>query len=831
MARHAAHLGARPAAVSLDDGIAAALDARVARSPHAAAATRWVDDAMRCDDWTQLRSRVQNLATALEESGCGAGDPVGLFLKTSYTWMLVDYAAQTLGAVSVVFHPGWSESEIKQALAIVCPALIVCGVDEAALLQPILARLGRDTIVWVHAGESDDDAVWQRTKGERDAPVACARRSTDAIATIVFTSGTGGGVKAVVLSQRALIATASQAYARLGFDGGGVATLHWLPLSHMFGRLGLYLDLLAGGHGHFGRGPEHLADDLRAAAPAVLFAVPIALTRLRHRISAALVEQTPTARRIARLAFTIGGIVAGTSPALRVSLQYVLRALVFRRLHRAMGGNLRVIVVGGAPVDATDTHFFETLGIAVREGYGLIESSGVVALQGLRHPFRGAGKMLPGVEAMIGDDDELLLRGAIMLDRYLNGDAYDAGGWFHTGDRCKIDRDGALSVIGRIKDVVIPTTGENVDPAKLEALILRDPSIADVCIVGNGRPCLIALVVLSETPSAAPSAAIDARRHIDAVNARSAAFEQVRDVIVTDAFSVAAGELTITAKKRRDVIQTRRATEIDQCFAALRTRHVPTSIQPMGRPMSLSAARHSGRPSATDLVVDIAALSHSYATNETETQVLASVDLQIRPREFVAILGSSGSGKSTLLNLIGGLDHPQSGRMTVCGTDLMAIGAPALERFRQSQVAFVFQFFNLLASLTAVENVELALEAMTPRPSDIRARAMARLDDVGLGGKAHRFPAQLSGGEQQRVAIARALVRDVPLILADEPTGNLDEATAAQVMALFETVQAASGAALLLITHDPAIAARADRVVHLVNGRFAAPTTLNAVVA
>jgi len=435
--------------------------------------------------------------------------------------------------------------------------------------------------------------------------------------------------------------------------------------------------------------------------------------------------------------------------------------------------------------------------------------------------------MLPGVEAMIGDDDELLLRGAIMLDRYLNGDAYDAGGWFHTGDRCKIDRNGALSVIGRIKDVVIPTTGENVDPAKLEALILRDPSIADVCIVGDGRPCLIALVVLAETPSAV----IDARRHIDAVNARSAAFEQVRDVIVTDAFSVAAGELTITAKKRRDVIQTRRATEIDQCFAALRTRQVPTSIQPMGRPMSLSAARHSARPSATDLVVDIAALSHSYATNETETQVLASVDLQIRPREFVAILGSSGSGKSTLLNLIGGLDHPQSGRMTVCGTDLMAIGAPALERFRQAQVAFVFQFFNLLASLTAVENVELALEAMTPRPSDIRARAMARLDDVGLGGKAHRFPAQLSGGEQQRVAIARALVRDVPLILADEPTGNLDEATAAQVMALFETVQAASGAALLLITHDPAIAARADRVVHLVNGRFAAPTTLNAVVA
>ena len=234
---------------------------------------------------------------------------------------------------------------------------------------------------------------------------------------------------------------------------------------------------------------------------------------------------------------------------------------------------------------------------------------------------------------------------------------------------------------------------------------------------------------------------------------------------------------------------------------------------------------------ARPLVVDIGDLSYRYSAAGTETVILSSIDLRVSEGEFVAILGSSGSGKSTLLNLVGGLDTPQKGRMTVCGTDLMAIDPRGLERFRQSRIAFVFQFFNLLASLTAVENVELALEAMTPKPSDMRKRAMARLDDVGLAAKAHRFPAQLSGGEQQRVAIARALARDAPLILADEPTGNLDEETAGRVMALFDAVRSTSRAALLLITHDVTIAHRADRILHLANGRFATAPARDVAVA
>lgn len=237
------------------------------------------------------------------------------------------------------------------------------------------------------------------------------------------------------------------------------------------------------------------------------------------------------------------------------------------------------------------------------------------------------------------------------------------------------------------------------------------------------------------------------------------------------------------------------------------------------------------RSEAPPLVVDISGLSYEYRTGEAGTKVLTSVDLEIRRHEFVTILGSSGSGKSTLLNLIGGLERPQTGRMVVCGTDLMGAEGTTLEHFRRTSVAFIFQFFNLLSSLTALENVELALEVMVPKPRDARSRALARLADVGLAAKAHRFPSQLSGGEQQRVAIARALARDAPLILADEPTGNLDQETAEQIMSLLASVRAASGSALLLITHDPAIAVRSDRVLRLANGRFEIAMPSEAVAA
>jgi len=195
-----------------------------------------------------------------------------------------------------------------------------------------------------------------------------------------------------------------------------------------------------------------------------------------------------------------------------------------------------------------------------------------------------------------------------------------------------------------------------------------------------------------------------------------------------------------------------------------------------------------------------------------ETAVFDSVSLQLARGEFVALLGESGVGKSTLLNCIAGLDRADRGRVVVAGIDLATLDDDGCARLRRAQLGFVFQAFHVLPHLTVAENVSLPLRLLR-RPDDARVAAM--LDAVGLGGLGARLPAQLSGGQLQRVAIARAVVHSPALILADEPTGNLDPETAERVLAVLQTQVREAGAACLLVTHSAAAAARAHRVQRL----------------
>jgi putative ABC transport system ATP-binding protein len=197
--------------------------------------------------------------------------------------------------------------------------------------------------------------------------------------------------------------------------------------------------------------------------------------------------------------------------------------------------------------------------------------------------------------------------------------------------------------------------------------------------------------------------------------------------------------------------------------------------------------------------------------------ILHPTSLAIARGQAVAITGPSGSGKSTLLGLIAGLDAPTSGRILLDGTDITRLGEEELARLRGRLVGIVFQFFHLLPSLTALENVLVPLEiAGVP---GARARARALLADVGLEARGHHYPSQLSGGEQQRVAIARALANDPPIVLADEPTGNLDSVTGHHVIELLIAVNRERGRTLVLVTHDPELASLADEVVNLRDGR------------
>ena len=220
--------------------------------------------------------------------------------------------------------------------------------------------------------------------------------------------------------------------------------------------------------------------------------------------------------------------------------------------------------------------------------------------------------------------------------------------------------------------------------------------------------------------------------------------------------------------------------------------------------------------------VDIAGLSKSFRAAGRDLTVLDDLELAVEANEMVAIVGASGVGKSTLLQVIGGLDRAQQGRIAVDGTDLATLDDDALVAFRHRAIGFVFQFHHLLPEFTAVENAEMPMRIGRRAPAETRDRAESLLAQVGLGDRSAHRPGMLSGGEQQRVALARALVMQPALLLADEPTGDLDETTAAQMQDLLRAMHEAHGLTSVIATHNMQLAAGCDRVLRLANGRLAA---------
>lgn len=219
-------------------------------------------------------------------------------------------------------------------------------------------------------------------------------------------------------------------------------------------------------------------------------------------------------------------------------------------------------------------------------------------------------------------------------------------------------------------------------------------------------------------------------------------------------------------------------------------------------------------------IVQIRELSKVFRHGDIEVVALNSISLDIGRGEFVALMGPSGSGKSTLLHIIAGIDRPTAGRCVVEGTDVSELGETALAAWRKQHVGFVFQTFNLIPVLTAYENVELPLLLTGLSGSERRDHVEAALELVGLADRMRHLPRQLSGGQEQRVAIARALVTDPTLLVADEPTGNLDAHSAAEVLGLLQTLNRDAGKTIIMVTHDPKAAAHAKRMVHLEKGEL-----------
>jgi putative ABC transport system ATP-binding protein len=216
-------------------------------------------------------------------------------------------------------------------------------------------------------------------------------------------------------------------------------------------------------------------------------------------------------------------------------------------------------------------------------------------------------------------------------------------------------------------------------------------------------------------------------------------------------------------------------------------------------------------------MIELRGVSKTVQSGDHPLTILHPLDYSIAPGQFVAIVGPSGSGKSTLLGLLAGLDAPTTGEIVIDGIDITRLSEDGLARLRGEKIGFVFQFFHLVPSLTAVENISVPMEIAGRRDAMSRARQL--IAEVGLADRAHHYPSQLSGGEQQRIAIARALANDPPIVLADEPTGNLDSGTGRIILDLLMNVRRTRGATLVLVTHDAELAALADTRLTLRDGR------------
>ena len=221
-------------------------------------------------------------------------------------------------------------------------------------------------------------------------------------------------------------------------------------------------------------------------------------------------------------------------------------------------------------------------------------------------------------------------------------------------------------------------------------------------------------------------------------------------------------------------------------------------------------------------IIQIKNVSKSYWRNSLEIPVLHNITLDVEEGDFLALMGPSGSGKTTLLNLIAGIDRPSRGELSVAGTDIAKLGESALAKWRSSNVGFVFQFYNLLPVLTAYENVELPLLLTKLSKSEKKKHVETALNIVGLGDRMKHYPKQLSGGQEQRVAIARAIVTDPVILVADEPTGDLDKNSAQEILTLMERLNKEFKKTIVMVTHDQHAAERASHLLHLDKGDLSA---------
>ncbi|MCL6517137.1 long-chain fatty acid--CoA ligase [Alicyclobacillus sp.] len=479
------------------------------------------DGSYRTWTYAQLWRDIRRVASHLLERGIGAGDFVGLIATTRAWWPIADFAIMSLGAHTVPVYPSVPSNQVQYILAHAGTRAVF--VENAEQLEKVVAEQANlPKLEFVVVLDEIADTALERARAHwpvyrfrdwlardagLDAPAWEGRwrdLTPNHLATVVYTSGTTGNPKGVCLTHGNLVANVEgiRHVVRLNPED---RSLSYLPLSHIFERTaGQFVPFQAGSSIAYSRGMRYITEDFQKMPPTVFTTVPRLLEKVYDAVQAQLHAAAGMKRRMMERALELG-------MAARVEGQPVSRAelamydrLVLSRVRRAMGGRLRAVIVGGAPMPLYVGRFFTALGIPVAEGYGMTETSPVVCANFPENPRLGtAGKVLPNLEVRIADDGEVLVRGPSVTPGYLHNEeatreAIDEDGWLHTGDIGELSEDGYLRITDRKKNLIVLSTGKKVVPAAVEGAILQNPFIDQALLIGAGRKFVSVIVVPNE---------------------------------------------------------------------------------------------------------------------------------------------------------------------------------------------------------------------------------------------------------------------------------------------------------------------------------------------
>jgi long-chain acyl-CoA synthetase len=559
--------------------------------------------------------RVRDLSLGLEAVGVNAGDRVAILSDSCPEWTITDLAVLSAGAVTVPVYPTLPADQVGFILAHSgARVVVVSDRAQAAKVREQRHRLPEvDTLVVIDLSGSRPagagmgerslaeviDEGHKRLVSEDGLARLYKERAhavePEALATIIYTSGTTGDPKGVMLSHHNLLANIEDVAGAIDITDADIA-LSFLPISHAFERTAVYLYLYKGATVVFAEGLDTVGRDLQRVRPTVMTGVPRVYEKLRAGIVAAVAAAPRYRQALFAWALAVGHRVAsaklaGLSPGMWTCLQQSMAdRLVLSKIRARTGGRLRFVVSGSAPLGREVAEFLYAVGLPVLEGYGLTETAPVLTTNPLNAARLGTvGTAMPSVELRIAEDGEILARGPnVMMGYYEDSEATREameGDWFHTGDIGRIDSEGYLSITDRKKQIIVTAGGKNIAPQPIEALIKRDPIVAEAMLIGDRRPFITALLIpdftalekrLARDGRAEGSWAELAIREdvlgifqlvVDEANAELASFQQVkRFALLPVEFSVSTGELTPTLKIKRRVIEARWNDAIERLY-------------------------------------------------------------------------------------------------------------------------------------------------------------------------------------------------------------------------------------------------------------------------